>query len=126
MTDATKAELQTEIEALREQVAGFRAKENARPITKPLPVESIAYGKCILALDELPELRNSNYNSTGSRDTAAIGRTLRALADRYGVQLIEVRTQPCDELHLGLLDPATVGRAALGAMQYSRVGHPEF
>lgn len=76
------------------------AKMPAKPYT-----EADALGRCAAALQELVDVeasaRRSSYSNTfDNLSGRSVPRILRFLADRFGADLIERRTEPCGRRHL--------------------------
>jgi hypothetical protein len=116
----TKAELVERIEALT--VALAESEVEAREAREKIPTirrvpEADALAGCVRALDGIPGEKPEGFYS-GSRDippTRTIRRVLVALADKYGVDLIERTTEPCDRAHLDQVPPVSLAEA-LGAV----------
>lgn len=96
------------------------AAEKLRTLIVPTPArvpEAEALAGCIRALDALPTIRSRNSYSgdDGQPDRKTSRRILVALADRYGIELIERATEPCSRAHLDEMPSVSI-RDAVGAV----------
>lgn len=122
MTDyssLTKAALLERIGGLTERLTA--AEEIIAEVPKvaaPRAVpEAAAMAACIRALDDDLEAseKNSrttsyNYGLQGVPSDGSIDRLLRSLAAKYGVPLIEVKTEPCQRPHVDSIGEISWGQ----------------
>lgn len=111
-SEKTRAELQAEIEDLRERLSTSRAKE--APTLDVVP-EATALASCIRAIDKLENTRGNSSSLSygyggGRRDQTATERVLRSLAGKYQIELFhtEIREQSCSRRHLDEISPDQV------------------
>ena len=115
----SKLDLAKECGRLAELLAQAEAKPvAAAPATPDRVPEADALAGCARALDALPKTSETLSGYSASRlqpDQATIRRVLRALADKYGIPLVESITEvrDCNRAHLDQIDPGTF-LAALG------------
>lgn len=97
--DLTKAELLDVLTRTRHE------RDKAHEALTDIDKEARAIGRCVDALDRIkPQSRTGySYDPVSARAAdSAVGRVLHYLAERYGVPLVEVRTEvkDCDRPHL--------------------------
>jgi hypothetical protein len=101
----TKAQI---LAALNDTTKRLNELENQKSVNIEAPrlvPEAETLAKCIRAFDVLSTSRSGVSTSYGlyeRRGPSAtdVGRVLRLLADKYGVDLVESVTAPCDRPHL--------------------------
>ena len=101
MTEPTKADLQEALARVQHE------RDSAHRTLTDLDGEARAVSACVRALNPLTESnRSSSYGFqtySGSHvEQLKVARVLRYLAERYGVSLVEVRTEvkDCERPHL--------------------------
>lgn len=119
LSSMTKADLLKEVGALSERLALAQTAAVVPSPPRPVP-EAVALGECIRAINSLEDASKNRYRDGGflgsyaiheARDTRPVARLLRALADRYDVDLITVQTEPCNRTHVDQLDPQQISMA---------------
>ena len=91
----TKAQI---LEELAETKIRLAAAQNRIPdAPKAIPVANALAG-CIRALDLIPPAKASMYASPAA--SSEVAHVLRHLMTRYGVDLTERVTEPCDRRHV--------------------------
>lgn len=94
----TKAQILAELEKAQAQIA--RLEDAIPPKPKDVPA-AMALAGCIRALDAIPGVRSQNsYEREPRLNTGEIAQVLRHLIGRYGIDLTERVTEPCERLHL--------------------------
>lgn len=124
----TKADLLAELATARQETqdarsAAYKAQQ-ALPGAPTAVPEATALAACIRAIDTMNEGRRTSSNVGYSSTLYAYGngynephqqdeveRLLRSLAAKYGVPLIETRTDPCARRHLDEINPDRIMQA---------------
>lgn len=94
----TKAQILSELESANKKIVELQQRIPETP--RVVPVASALSG-CIRALDAIPAPRARNsWDQNNGPDATEVAHVLRHLIHRYGVDLIERRTEPCARPHL--------------------------